>query len=190
MADYVGEVVLSSTTRLTAQCPDDDATPALGSFVTVDYGPGRAVAVVAEVRSGSLDPGRRPVAFGLSEEELFRQQPQLRELLSTEFEAILVGWSEGDGPARQLLPPRPPRLHRFVSPAEPDDVRTVTEGGDWLRTLLAAEASDDLLAAAVRASLATRPDDHTARLHAGRALARLVGDDYERLQVLLRRVAQ
>lgn len=190
MAEHVGEVVLSSTTRLTAQCPDDDATPALGSFVAVDYGPGRALAVVAEVRSGSLDPGRRPVAYGLAEDELFRQQPQLRELLSTEFEAILIGWAEDDGPPRQLLPPRPPRLHRFVSPAQPDDVRALTSGGDWLRTLLAAEVSDDLLAAAVRAALATRTDDPSARLEAGRALARLVGDDYERLQVLLRRVSR
>ncbi|MBI2298675.1 MAG: hypothetical protein HYU66_06940 [Armatimonadetes bacterium] len=185
----VGEILLSSTTRFTAQCADPDAAPALGSFVVVDSPPGSAVAVVAEVRAASADPNRRPFAYGLDPDELYRQQPQLRDLLTTEFDALLIGHDQGGG-WRQLLPPQPPRLHHLVYAAPPDVVRAVAEGGDWLRTLAAAEAADDVLAAAVRASLAAL-DPGSVRetlIATGRTLARLLGDDYDRLQALLRRI--
>jgi hypothetical protein len=188
MAAHVGEIIASSTTRFTAQCPSEEDAPDFGGFVVVEAAPGRALAVVCEVRSGSFDAHRRPVAFGLSEEDLYQQQPQLRELLTTEFDALLVGYAADGEPWRQLLPPRPPRLHRFVHDAEPEAVRAVTAGGDYLRTLVAGEASDDLLAAAVRASLDASDDHSAAVVQAGQALARLLGDDYDRLRVLLRRV--
>lgn len=185
---HLGELVASGTTRFTAQCPDEDSAPDFGSFVLVDAPPGQALGVVCDVRAASLDAHRRPVAFGLSQEELFRQQPQLLELLSTEFDALLIGYRAPDGDWRQLLPPRPPRLHHFVYSADEHAVAAVTRDGDYLRTLLAADAGDDLLAAAVRASAPAHTEDPAWLVRTGRALARLVGDDYERLQVLLRRV--
>jgi hypothetical protein len=185
---HVGEIIASSTTRFSAQCPDEDSAPAFGSFVVVDAAPEQVIGVVAEVRAGTLDANRRPMAFGLSQEELFRQQPQLRELLATEFDAVHVGYGDDVGVWRQILPPRPPRLHRFVQPAAPAEIAAVTADGDWLRTLAAAEVADDLLAAAVRASLAAHGDARDYLVRMGRVLARLVGDDYERLQALLRRL--
>lgn len=187
MPEHVGEVVVSTTTRFLAQCPSEEVAPPLGGFVAVDVPAGQALAVVSEIRAASIDPNRRPVAFGIEEEELFRQQPQLRELLATEFDAQLIGWHDG-ACWRQLLPPRPPRLHRFVYLAPAEAVTAVTHDGDWLRTLTAAELSDDFLAAAIRASLATG-GDADALVAVGRTLARLLADDYDRLQVLLRRIS-
>ncbi len=185
---HVGEVIASSTMRFTAQCPDEDRAPEYGGFVMVDTPDGRAVAVVSEVRAGSVEGNRRPLAYGLSEEDLYRQQPQLRELLSTEFDAWLVGYDDGLR-WRPILPPRPPRLHRFVHPAQPADILAITADGQYLRTLSAAGLSDDFLAAAVRASLAVRGDDRAYLVATGQQLARLLGDDYDRLKAMLRRVA-
>lgn len=184
---HVGEIIASSTIGFTAQCPSDEAAPPLGGFVTVESPAGPAMAVVFMVRAASFDANRRPMAYGLAEDDLYRQQPQLRELLATEFDAALIGHDPGSG-WRQLLPPQPPRLHRFVYPADPAAIRSVTTGGDYLRTLAAAELSDDLLAAAIRASLAADDDQGAARVAMGQALARLLGDDYDRLQALLRRI--
>lgn len=183
---HVGEVIVSSTTRFTAQCADEERLPALGGFVVVAAPPSAAVGVVCEVRASSLDPNRRPVAYGLPAEELFRQQPQLRELLAIEFDACLVGHDPGDG-WRQLLPPHPPRLHHLVDLAPVEAIRAVTASGDYLRTLAGADVSDDVLAAAVRASLAAHDGGPEYLIHIGRCLARLL-DDYERLQAILRRI--
>ena len=188
MVSHHGELILSTTTRFTAQCPSEDAAPALGGFVMVEIPPGAALAVVAEVRAASFDAHRRPQAYGLDADELYRQQPQLRELLVTEFDACLIGHNPGDG-WRQLLPPRPPRLHGFVFPAPPAAVAVVTAAGDWLRTLSTAELSDDALAAAIRDSATAHPGDGRYLIRTGQALARLLGDDYDRLQALLRRIA-
>lgn len=186
--NHLGELIASSTTRLTAQAPDESSAPPLGGFVVVEAPGGTAVAVVCEVRAASFDAHRRPIAFGIDEDELYRRQPQLRELLVTEFDACLVGYRD-DGVWRQILPPRPPRLHRFVYPAEPEPVREITADGGYLRTLTAAELSDDVLAAAVRWSLPAHSDRPGHLIATGQALARLLGDDYDRLQALLRRIA-
>jgi len=183
----LGEVIESSTARFCAQCVGDAAPPALGSFVTVALGAGEALAVVSEIRCASADPNRRAMAYGLPPEELYRQQPQLRELLTTEFDACLLGHAQ-DGVWRQWLPPHPPRLHSFVQPAPAEAVTAVTASGDWLRTLVAAELGDDLLAAAVRAAMACGDDAEPRLIEVGRALARLFGDDYDRLRALLRRI--
>ena len=184
----VGEVIASTTSQFTAQCPADTEPPALGSFVAVDLPSGQGLAVVSEVRCASADPNRRAMGYGLQPDELYRQQPQLRELLTTEFDACLVGYAAA-GIWRQWLPPRPPRLHSFVVPAEGDAVQAVTASGDWLRTLVAAELGDDLLAAAVRAAMASGDGSPETLVEVGRALARLFGDDYDRLRALLRRIS-
>lgn len=189
MPDHLGEVVASSSTRFVAQA--NGTEPAFGSFVAVDVPGGAALAVVAEVRHGSFDPNRRPTAYGLPADELFAQQPQLRELLVTEFEALLVGHG-ADGRWRPHLPPHPPGLHAFVRPADELAIRLVTLDGGYLRTLLAAEVSDDLLSGVVTASLAVwpagAPEQREFLVTTGRALARLLGDDYDRLQAVLGRI--
>ncbi|MCC7494629.1 MAG: hypothetical protein IT204_19885 [Fimbriimonadaceae bacterium] len=186
MDDRVGEVLSSSTVACTAQAPASELAPDLGAFV-VTVSPPEALGVVTAVRVAGFDSHRRPLAYGLPPDELERQQPQLRELLVTEFDLVLLGACELDG-WRQRLPARPPRLHSFVRLATAAEVRTITAQPDWLRTLAAAEPRDDVLAAAIRAAAAARPGDRQHLVQTGRALARLWADDYERLQALLRRV--
>lgn len=184
--NHLAEIIDSSTTRFTAQCNDPDELPMLGAFVVVETPPGFCAAVVSEIRCGSADASRRPTAYGLPPEELHRQQPQLRLLLTTEFDACLVGSRDGER-WRCGRPPYPPRLHHLVTAAPADAVAELTRHGDYLRTLSEAEVPDEVLAAAVRASVGA--DGAEERLiEAGRALARLMGDDYDRLQALMRRI--
>src|SRR5262249_57495760 len=112
-------------------------------------------------RTGRRGPGRRPIAYGLREEEVRAQQPQIFELLCTEFAALHVGFAAA-GRVRPYLPPRPPGLHAFVSDCSPMEVCALTDSPDLLRALLRAPGevnTDELIAACLRHASACRDQD-------------------------------
>ena len=88
----IGEVVETSSTGFTAQAYDVNGEATLGSLVRT-AGDDPVYAVVREVSTSSLDPGRRPVALGKdeeSEEAVYRNNPQLSRLFRTDFDATIV----------------------------------------------------------------------------------------------------
>ena len=154
-------------------------------------------ALVYGANTASLEPNRRPSALGFADEDEMRnQQPQIFELLRTEFSGLLIAYSEGEGkPLRRHLPPLPPRIHSRVYACTPDETRILTEDLSFLRGLLlpsggalAGVPSDELAAACLRQARDAHPDDQAFLLRAGRTLATLLATDYERLQAILRNV--
>ena len=196
----VGEVVESSTRQFVAEVGREALAPAFGTWVEVAVETGeRLYALVSHVETGSLEPGRRAVALGMDREELRREMPQLQELIRTTFRAQVLAYREAPrGRLRQTLPPLPPALHDFVRPASPDAISALhdPEGSfDYLRTLARHPApgvpADDLIAAALRQAhdaFGRGERGQDVVVAAGRALARLLNDDHERLQSILRRV--
>lgn len=151
---------------------------------------GTLYALVFRAATGSLEPGRRAAAYGLDESSLHNEQPQIFDLLATEFAALHVGYA-ASGRFRPHTPPRPPRLHAFVYPCSPEEVCALTEAPDVLRTLLQAsgEASpDELIAACLRHAYECRKADFAFLVRAGKQLANLLRDDPERLTALLRKL--
>lgn len=147
-------------------------------------------ALVTEAMTGSLEPGRRPAAYGLDEARLREEQPQIFDLLATTFSAVHIGYAR-EGRFRPHLPPRPPRLHAFVTECTPEEVRALTDAPDFLRSLLAAPllvSVDELLAAALRHASLCRNNDFAFLVRAGKQLALLLRDDPERLAALLRKL--
>ena len=70
---------------------------------------GTLYALVASATTGSAEPGRRPAAYGLDEATLRREQPQIFDLLATEFVALPVGTAEnGAAQARSACAPSAP----------------------------------------------------------------------------------
>ena len=200
----VGEVVESSTRQFVAEVSRDARPPAFGAWVEVEVESGeRLYALVSHIETGSLEPGRRAVALGMGRDELRREMPQLQELIRTTFRAQVLAYREASrggqaGRLRQTLPPLPPSLHDFVRPAPADAVAALhdPEGQfDYLRTLARhpdpAVPADDLIAAAIRQAHEAYGRGERGQevlVAAGRALARLLNDDHERLQSILRRV--
>ena len=82
---------------------------------------------------------------------MLAEQPQIFELLKTEFEAVTIGHGDERGP-RQVLPPQPPHIHSFVHPCTEAEVKALTGNGDFLRSILNGRRlpADDLIIAAVR----------------------------------------
>jgi hypothetical protein len=196
--DRIGEVIESSTTRFTAGAYELLAAPPFGSLVRAQTrSEGMAVyGLVYEIRTGSREPGGRAVMRGrtysgrnLYDDEIYHEHPDLAEVLQTEFSAITVGFVEG-GQCYQYLPPHPPPVHYSVYPCDDAELASFCETSDFFRGVLFASQipSDELLAAAIRAAARARPDSRDYLVRAGRELASLLKDDYDRLTAILRRI--
>lgn len=191
MMQKIGEVIEASTTRFRAQREQLEGPPAFGSFVRVPFGEGiTAYAIIYNVYETSLDPTRRPIALGLTEERLRVEQPQIYEMLRLEFEAAIVGFKDLGGAINAYLPPWPPRIHSFVEECSPDEVMALTEDLDFIRSVNALPGlpADELIAAAVRSAYRNRDCDQSFLIKAGQEIALMLKDEYERARSILRRI--
>lgn len=202
MPTRIGEVIEATTTRFTAGAYELLSAPPFGALVRAQAREeGCAVyGLVFEIRTGSKEPGGRALVRGrtysgreLYDQEIYQEHPDLAEVLQTEFAAITVGFVERER-IYQYLPPQPPPVHYSVYPCGDAELVRFSESSDFFRTLLFAYQipSDELLAATVRAAARARtrdPEQERAYLiGAGREIASLLKDDYDRLTAILRRI--
>ena len=201
----VAEVISASITELTAECWNAGTAPQgvlaqrataavlprFGSFVRVDsVDTGiEHFAVVFNALTGAPDRAHRPLALGMTREQLKQEQPHIFSLLRTEVHATLVGYRQG-GRLYQHLPPKPPEVHDFVYGALPADVEQLSEQFDFLRLLtkVSAVPADELIAACLREAAAVRKDSYNYLVRAGQALSHVVKQDYDRLVSVLRKI--
>ncbi len=196
MTNKVAEVIESSTQAFLAEVYRETEPPAFGQWVEVRLGDGVVLyGLVSHVEIGSYDPNRRAIAFGKTEEELQKEMPQVKELLRTTFRAQIIAYRDAHNAVRQTLPPHPAGIHDFVYPCSPDDLRRLGQPYDFLRTLVRnldpSVPIDDLVVAVLANVYAAHGGRHGGKdelVVAGRALSRLLNDDHERLQSILRRV--
>ncbi|MHB1413804.1 MAG: hypothetical protein ACYC1C_01010 [Chloroflexota bacterium] len=196
VAKKIGEVIEASSTEFVAESYELHDAPPLGALLRTGDGANEIYAVTCHTRTGSIDPGRRPIARGRDdedEEEIYRRHPELPQLLRTEFRALVVGFKDGDS-IRHYLPPRPPRLHGFVYLCGGEELLAFTERLDFLPTVLSASPpvpADELVAAFLRLAGAARPTDgHAFLVAAGKELARSLSADPRRLSAVLMRMRQ
>jgi hypothetical protein len=188
--ERLGEIVEASTTRLRAVAPQTFEGPAFGSFVKTSDGVRTTYGVVSHVEHVSIDPSRRAIPLGRTWEELRREQPQVLELLTTEFEAFCVAFADQDGALCAYLPPVPPRVHDFVEPCTAEEILELTDDLSFVRTLGASGTPivNELIAAAIRSAASHHSDEHAYRVRAGREVADLFRQDYELASSIIRRI--
>ncbi|MDB5101624.1 MAG: hypothetical protein JWM80_6045 [Cyanobacteria bacterium RYN_339] len=195
----IGEVIASATTHFMAQAlrdPDRGLSmpkaPPFGTFVRAHLEDEDldVFGLVYHVETTSIDAAHRPLALNLSRQELREQQPQIFELLRTDFSLVVTGYRL-DGRVHAGLPPTPPLVHDFVYACDAAEVVALTERLDFLRTLLtfAQAPTDELVAACLRGAYRLRGEDRPFLLGAGRALANLLKNDYDRLNAIMGRLA-
>ena len=123
-------------------------------------------AVVYAIHTGGLEPGSRPVLRGrdgMRDKAIFDQNPDLEQLLRTEFSALIIGYQEGAS-LRTYLPPSPPPLHWSVMECDQPEIAKLTQRLDYFRTILSASEApvDALLAANIRLAGAASPDNQAS----------------------------
>lgn len=189
----IGEIIESSTTEFTAQCYELYQSPPLGSLVKTTDAPLELYGIVYQAATASLDPGRRPVARGrdeTSEEAIYRSSPQLGKLLKTEFKVLVVA-HKSEGKLFRYLPPKPARIHSFVYQCSPDEIREFGQSFDFINLLLNTRlpvSAEELAAASLRQMSAVYPDPRAYLVAAGKELAVLLSDDFNRLRAVLGRI--
>ena len=192
----VGEVIESSTTELIAQSYTLHAAPPFGTLIRANDGESDVIGVVSSIRTAGIDPGRRPIARGFdeqTEEDVYRNNPELGAVLRTEFTALIVGYRDRDGVYYQHYSKQPPRLHAFVYTLASDEVLAFTQKLEFLNALLGASAndtSDQLLAACLREASLDWPESRAFLVGAGRRMAALLPADAGRLSRILDRMRQ
>ena len=186
----IGEVVDTSVADFIAQACQLNVAPPFGGFVKVTAPERTIYAVVFAIHTGGLEPGSRPVLRGrdgMRDAAIFDQNPDLEQLLRTEFSALVGGYQEGSA-LRTYLPPSPPPLHWSVLECDQSEIARLTRRLDYFRTILSAGQApvDALLAANIRLAGGASTDESAFRIRAGRELATLLKHDYPRLTAILR----
>lgn len=154
--------------------------------------PHTTFAVVCLQRMGSLDPSRRPSALGYPDSDsLLAHQPQLAELIATEFCGLLLAHTNGEGRLRRYLPARPPQVHSRVAECDKTEVRALTGDLSFLRSLLGPSLAglpapqDELTAAVLRSALEAQDGNQAYLVEAGKKLLEVLADDYERFRAIM-----
>ncbi|MEP7199666.1 MAG: hypothetical protein ABI874_07610 [Chloroflexota bacterium] len=191
MTTRIGEIIETSSTTIVAESETLNQSPALGSLCEVKIGDARTLyAVVAFGRTGGLDPSRRAVKRGnseVSDADIYAHHPELTRILRTEFDAALVGWADS-GRIWQRLPSQPPPLHYSLYACDSDAIVRFSDQLAYLRLLLNATgelSSEQLVAANVREMYRARGNDIAWLERAGKEVASLLKNDYERLMNVL-----
>ena len=187
----IGEIIETTSISFVAESEELNQPPALGSLVKVQVrGADYAYGLVSYGTTTSPEPGRRAVRRSTEkafDEAIYDEHPQLRRVLHTEFNVILVGWVE-DGVIHQHLPPQPPPLHHSVYQCSSEEIKAFSQRLYYLRLLLAASGevpAEQLAAAHVRETYRQRGRDAGWLERAARELASLLRHDYERLMTIL-----
>lgn len=188
LGQRVGEVTVSHSQRIEAQCYELHGAPPLGALLRVGSPP--VYAVVREIWHEPLDPSRPLAPRGMSlesEDEIYAANPQLSAMLTTRFAGTVVGYSIG--PEVQYgLPPQPPNLHAFVFTCNTDETTPFANDLSWVRLFLSdgSSAADSALAGFLRQAAVGMVDRREFLLRAGRTLAAELSRDPQRLQAILR----
>ncbi len=191
-SNKIGEVIEANTTEFLAQCYELHQAPPLGSLVRIRV-PQEIYGVVYNAATTSIEPGRRPLARGKEEEKeenVYKSNPQLAQLLRTDFNALVVGYKD-DGHIYHYLPPQPATIHSFVYLCEPEEVREFTQDLEFLPLLLGAKMPgvvEELVAAFLRYASRTQQEQRQFLIRAGKELAQLLSGDLNRLNTILRRI--
>jgi len=189
----VGEIIEASTTGFTAQCYELYALPPLGSLVKTKDGELDIYGIVCHATTGSLEPGRRPIARGRDEDSeaaIYETSPQLSKLLRSEFGALVVGHKMGDS-VKQYLPPGPARIHSFVYACSPDEIKEFGRSLAFLNILISAHLPapiDEIIPAALRLMSGAQEDPHAFLVAAGKELAIMLSGQYNQLRAILGRL--
>jgi len=147
--------------------------------------------IVCGASTGPVDSSRKLRAFWKDEDQMQEDHPEISEwLLVTHFNAMIIGHT-CNGAVQHLLPPQPPKLFSQVRACTDDEIRLITRKMDFLRTIVNSHQApaEEVIAACILRAYEAYDGDFNFLVAAGKELASLMKDDYDRLQAIIRRVS-
>lgn len=197
---HIAEVIEGSTTGFVSEFRRDlereRSAPAFGSFLKTEGGEYTVLGITCNVSVRSVEPNRRPAAFGLTQDQLRREMPQVFELLRTEIDSLVVGYiGKPEGRIFQMLPHVTPKIHSFVHECSVEDIRCFVRELDFLRIILNSNLPvprEELIVSSIRFALNAmegHAEKEGLKVRAGKELSRLIKNDYDLLRSIVKRIS-
>ena len=188
----LGRVLSGGAIEFLCGCTEEQSAGLhIGAFLRAEAGGTTAIGIAADIRIVD-DTFARQLVAGDAKAEYIKEQRD-RRLTPLEVRVLQAGYIVPGGEVRHRLPPRPPSALEAVYLCDSEQVRVFLRaaGGGWnfsfLSILIAAGASNEVLAECVRDAAAAQPADPQKRFlqEAARELTRLLAEDLQRLYSLL-----
>ena len=189
--DAFAEIIESSLDSFLAQSWEWDRFPNFSSLLKVEHSDYTVLGTVTHIQTGSMDPMRYPFPYQKTEAELKEEHPQIFEFLKTTFRVHVLGYINHNDSLLYMLPPKPCKIHSFVSNCTKIETERFFSNTDFLHLLFAFQQNinnlDELLLAILRQleehKLLTREKLHEF----SNTFSLLTGNDYRRLKLFLSR---
>jgi len=188
----IGEIIEASTIQCTTQCYRLYESPKLGALIQTQ-GDLQIFGIVFDVSTNSIDPGRRPIAIGETEdteEDVYNNNPQLTQLLRTEIRTLSIG-SRVDTEIQYGLPPTPPKIHSFVYTCSPNQISEFVSKMNFLSLLLNSNlpAIDEITTSFLKYASEVNDSPRDFLVSSGKELASLLSSQIQRLDNMLKRLS-
>lgn len=206
---YFAEVIEASLQIWTAQCWRWDHRVDFATLVVVDDPKRVTFGLVYAIETGSWQAGRTLIAYQKTEEELLREQPQIFELLRTNFRCLTLGYKEltslpissnvvgvvsrdeAQEPIFYQYAPQPPKIHSFVRLATDAEIAQFFADNRYISALFAGDQYynlEELLLGLIQFRIKKCLFDLDQWDKFIDSFALLTGNDYRRLKVFLHRL--
>jgi len=186
----LGEIIESNTNEFITQCYDLYSAPPLGTIVKASQSDS-VFGIVSYSQTLGLDPTRRPIPRGKyldDESEIYSANPQLNQLLTTEFKSIIVG-HHYQGEIKLFLSPTPPKIHSFVNKSSHEDIIKFSQHIEFLEPIINSNQpqSDDIVVSFIKYAYDEINDNRFIK-ESSRKLASMLKHDTYRLNSILRKL--
>lgn len=187
----IGEVVEATTTSFVSQCYRLYDSPYLGSIVKTG-GPYPAFGLVYNITTQGIDPSRKPVARGidnLSEDDVYKMNPQLEKLLRTDFFSVTIGYID-NSKITCKLPPKPPPIYSFVESCDDSDLLTLANDLSFIKVIVNSglPATDELVAIIINKLAGYKDNREEFLITAGKVLINVFPGDFRKMEYILSKV--
>lgn len=192
MNEAFAEVIESSLSTYLAQSWEWNQVPSFGSLVKVTSKEYFILGVVTNIQTGSMDPTRYPFPYRKTEEELMQEHPQIFEFLKTTFNVQTLGYTGQAGNIHHTLPPKPCKIHAFVSTCSNELTTKFFTNPNFLHLLFNANNTnlDELLLAIIKHLQNINALSKEILSNLTETLSLLTGNNYRHLKLLLSRASE
>lgn len=188
---FIGRVTRCSTRGYVGalRAPDPEL-PVFGGFCKAGAQQGKSyvigviynISIEDDELTRQMAATEKPVDEELADQQFLRQVP-------VEYSVLSIGYQSNDR-FIYSLPPQPPISLASIQVMSNDEILNFTKHLDFIPLILSADnlPADDLLAACLRNAASTRhgPEQTAFLIDAGRTCARLLSNDLNRLDHVLR----
>ena len=192
MSQLIGRILRASTRGFDCGIHSSEINAAhnFGSFVKAPIVNESAVYAIGLIYRMEIKDDQLVTELVMGEQVPFNvlQDQRQNRMIPVEIKALNIGFADDTGFVHSL-PPRPPMSLSDVQGCTRDEIYEFTQRFEYLRLILgAAEVpTDDLIAAAIRAAAAVRPEDEYRDflMACGQQAARDLSHDLKRLSHVL-----